>query len=222
MLTTAPPHARFLLLPGTGADGRMFPADWDRLPGEVIRVEWSACAGAATVPEAAERLIARYAIDAADTLVGVSLGGMVACEIARRRPVAALWLVGSATHPNQIARALRRIHPLIRAVPLRHIGRLVARSPYLAHRMFADADSQFIRAMILAIFRWEGAPHPLTPRPQIIHGRSDRVIPLRSGADHILPGGHMFMMDEAADCVDIILGSRRTSSLAGLTVSPCA
>lgn len=206
---SAPRSPRFLLLPGTGADGRLFPADWDRLPGEVIRVDWRDCAGARTLREAAEVLATRYDIRESDTLVGVSLGGMVACEIARLTRVAGLVLVASATHPREIASPWRIIHPLIRIVPLRLCQRIVARSPFLAHRMFSATDAAFIRDMIVAIFRWDGAHDALHPRPLRIHGRGDRVIPAPHDADHLLPGGHMFMMHAPAPCVDMILARQR-------------
>lgn len=205
----ATPHGRFFLLPGTGADERLFPADWDRLPGEVVRVNWRDCAGATSIREAAAALIARYGIRESDTLVGVSLGGMVAGEIATLTPVRGLVLIGSATHPRGVAAPLRLIHPLIRVVPLRLCQRIVARSPFLSHRMFAATDAAFIRTMIGAIFRWEGLPEKPSLRPLRIHGRRDIVIPPPADADHLLPGGHMFMMDAPGACVDILLAGRR-------------
>jgi len=205
----AMPPPRTFLLPGTGADGRMFPDVWSALPG-VVRVEWPRGGTWRTIPQVADHLIREQGITAEDTLVGVSLGGMVACEIANRIPVAGLVLVGSCTSPAAVSPVLRAIRPLIRVVPLRLAQALVRDSRRLEFRMFADADHRFVRAMCLAIFRWEGLRPETSVRPVTIHGRRDRVIPRVRDPDVVIDGGHMIAATHPRECTDAILrGSRR-------------
>lgn len=194
------PTRRIILLPGMGADGRLFPEVWDALPG-VVRVDWSECAGATTLGEAAEKLIRRHGIGPADRLVGISLGGMVACEIASRLRIASPVLIASTTHPRGVSRFLRLIHPLMRIVPLVPLQVALRYSPNLVHRMFARTDPGFLRAMVKAIFRWEGLSPAAELRPVRLHGRRDLVIPRPAGPARLFDGGHMFMVRDAAGCV---------------------
>lgn len=193
-------NGRIFLLPGMGADGRLFPEVWDELPG-VVRVGWSECAGATTLGAAAEKLIRRHEIGPGDRLVGISLGGMVACEIANRVRVSSLVLIASTTHPRGVSPFLRLIHPLMRVVPLRPLQALLRFSPSLVHRMFAESDPKFLRSMVRAIFRWEGLSPGAALEPIRLHGRRDRVIPCPSGRVRVFEGGHMFMVRAAGGCV---------------------
>ena len=203
---------RTFLLPGTGADGRMFPEVWSALPG-VVRVVWPRGDTWRTISRVAEHLIREYGITSADTLVGVSLGGMVACEIANRIPLAGLVLVGSCSSPAQTSPILRALHPLIRLVPLRLAQAVVRGSRRLEFRMFADADHRFVRAMCLAIFRWEGLRADAPVRPLRIHGRRDFVISRVDNPHVVLDGGHMISATHARECVAAILrrGVRRSA-----------
>lgn len=197
------PHGRILLLSGTGGDRRLFPKPWTELPG-VTPVDWPVWSGETTLGEIAARLIAEQAIGPDDLVVGTSLGGMVACEIANRTPVAGIVLVAGATHPREVVAPLRWIHPLIRIVPLRLVQKLVARWPRVQFRMFADSEAVFIRAAILAIFRWEGLrPDNAVPVFRI-HGRRDPVIRCPADADVILDAGHMVTISHAGECVDAV------------------
>jgi pimeloyl-ACP methyl ester carboxylesterase len=190
------------LLPGMGADGRMFPDAWRTLENSSI-IEWPTYDGERSIAALAKRVLAEHSIQAEDTIVGCSLGGMVACEIAKMKPVSSLVLIGSAITKNEISSLLSILHPLIDFTPLTFLQRCAAKLPADAAQMFSASDPGFIRAMCCAIFEWDG----LTEVPSNlvrIHGRRDLVIPVPSGIQHILDGGHLISMTHSQDCVRII------------------
>ncbi len=77
-------------LPGMGADRRMFPEPWETLAGFVPH-DWPAYSGERTVADFARTVVETFEIRDGDALIGTSLGGMVACEIAKIRKLRALF-----------------------------------------------------------------------------------------------------------------------------------
>ena len=92
-------------LPGMGADRRMFPAPWDGLP-DFVAHNWPRHGGERSLAQVAHKVCEVYNIQDGDVLVGASLGGMVACEVAKIRKLAALYLVGSARSKDEVNRFL--------------------------------------------------------------------------------------------------------------------
>lgn len=190
---------RTLLLPGMGADGRLFPEPWSALSNPV-RIAWPVWRGETTLGDVAARLIAEHDIGPEDRLVGVSLGGMVACEIANRTKVADVALIGSASSPAGVSSTLKFVRPLIDVVPLLAAQWLCHDSERLERRMFAETDARFLRAMCHAIFRWEGLRSGAI-RPFRIHGGHDRVIPCPVDVDVRIDAGHMVSVTHPKACV---------------------
>jgi pimeloyl-ACP methyl ester carboxylesterase len=117
--------ARLLLLPGLGADQRLFAALGAlRLPVVARRLP---------VPERSEPM-RRYALrfagefDLRDTdwIGGCSLGGMVASEIARHRPLAGLVLIGAALSSRTLATFVPQLARLRYLIPVRLLRPLPA------------------------------------------------------------------------------------------------
>ncbi|NIQ97221.1 MAG: alpha/beta hydrolase, partial [Desulfuromonadales bacterium] len=128
--------ARLILLPGLGADERMFENLEGVDPAPVIVRH--------LVPEPGERLdnyatrVAEWlAINADDVVGGSSFGGLVASAVARQRQVRALVLIGSALD----ASALGRSGTLARFVP-GWLLRSLLLSDRLLERVFAPEDTQ--------------------------------------------------------------------------------
>jgi pimeloyl-ACP methyl ester carboxylesterase len=191
-----------LALPGMGADERMFPAPWNSLP-NFTALNWKSWSGENSVPALAETICRNASIKDGDTLVGASLGGMVACEIAKLRRIKTLFLVGSATDQREVNRALELMRPLVN-LPLFDWLRISAgKIPHDLLHMFADADPAFIRTMCAAIFQWKGLGDAEV-KVFRIHGRSDLVIPCPAKPDLLLKGGHLISISHAAECVDFI------------------
>ena len=70
------------LFPGMGADRRMYSGPWSSLK-PLTCIEWPSYAGETSIADLAKRIIADHSITAGDLLVGSSLCGIVACEIAK-------------------------------------------------------------------------------------------------------------------------------------------
>lgn len=202
-----------------GADSAMFTGSWRQLP-DAVFVDWPTYEGEQTLTEIAARLVATYGITDGSIVVGTSLGGMVACEIARLRRLHRLVLIGSAVHPNEINPLLAALRPLAKLTPVDWMQWSAASMPGELARMFGRSNPDFIRAAIQAVFQWQGLG-PSLPSPVRIHGKSDRVIYAPRAPDLLLDGGHLIAMTHAQECCDFIQGiSRHPSSSSASTRAP--
>lgn len=187
------------VIPGMGADNTMFRDEW-RTVENCVFPNWPAYQGERTLRDVAERLVIEQGIQHGDVLVGHSLGGMVACEIATLRKLKLLILLGSASRKEEISGLLATLHPLATITPFRLAQIVAAKLPGNLYEMFVRSDPDFIRATCKAIFEWSG----LTPGCALVkrvHGRHDLVIPLPAGVDRIIEGGHMIPLTHSRDCV---------------------
>ena len=188
------------LLPGMGADHRMYSAPaWHTLPNSRF-LDWPEHRGEDSIAAIADRVIAEAGINDGDTIIGSSLGGIVGCEIANRLRLHSLVLIGSAQSPSEISTLLALLHPLAALAPLDFIRLSAGKLPDELCEMFVDSQAGFIRAMCRAIFEWPGLD-PLRIRPLCLHGRNDHVIPPPADADLLLDAGHLLAMTHAEECV---------------------
>ena len=190
-------------LPGMGADNRMYPGPWRSLTNATF-LDWPAYKGEDSIEAMGRRVAEEARIPDGAVLIGASLGGMVACEIARIRRVRELFLVGSAKNCLEINGVLNRLHPLIEHTPLEFFQSCAARLPREVTQMFGGSEAAFIRAMCHAVFEWLGLDGSLA-KPLRIHGRHDRVIPLPRDVNLVIEGGHLISMTHAQQCVDFVL-----------------
>jgi pimeloyl-ACP methyl ester carboxylesterase len=194
-------------LPGMGSDKRMFPSPWGTLP-DFAAHNWVQHKGEKTLAEVAHSVCAARGIKDGDILIGASLGGMVACEIAKIRKIPRLYLIGSATRNEEVNRLLAGLHPLAWVAPLGWLGFSAARIPMELAQMFAGIEVSFVRAMCSAIFEWKGLGISETKVIRI-HGRRDVVIPPPEKVDLLLDGGHLISITHAEDCVDFIRANEK-------------
>lgn len=177
----------------------MYPTPWTSIP-HFIAHDWTKVPRLASLQELAELMCTRCAINDGDSIVGSSLGGMVACEIARLRHVRAVFLIGSALHPTEVSRPLRLFSPLINFAPLRLLQRIARHIPAPLSQMYAASDPQFLRCMTKAVFSWRGALDCGT-RLVRIHGRHDPIIPRAQRVDLWVDGGHLLSMSHPEECM---------------------
>jgi pimeloyl-ACP methyl ester carboxylesterase len=189
-------------LPGMGADHRMFPEPWSQLP-DFIAHDWPGYSGEITLGDVALALCDKYAIRDGDSLIGASLGGMVACEITKIRKIETLYLIGSAINKQEVNSLLIALSSLAEITPVEWLKFSAGKIPSDLMQMFAEADAAFVRTMCRAIATWDGLPAPNT-RLYRIHGRYDFVIPLPHAVDLVLNGGHLITMTHAQECVAFI------------------
>ena len=191
-------------LPGMGADRRMYPAPWPTLPSFVAH-NWVRHSGEKTLVEVACSVCEASGIRDGDTLVGSSLGGMVACEITKIRKIPALYLIGSATQKEEVNPLLAKIHPLAQAAPINWLRLSAEKIPTEFSQMFSGIEASFVRAMCAAVFAWDGLGVSET-KVYRVHGKFDLMIPPVAKVDLLLGGGHLISITHARECVEFIRG----------------
>ncbi len=155
-------------------------------------------------------------------LIGCSLGGMMAVEIANRFSPVATILISSIPVNAHLPRYFRmahrlRLNRLVSASFLKKATRikhgLSVKSPTdrrLLRNMIEEGDDRFIKWAIDAVLRWE---NKTIPNPFFhIHGTRDEVFPIQfTRPTHtISKAGHLFLMTRPEELNNIlreILGS---------------
>lgn len=187
------------IYPGMGATAAMYPEEWRELISSRFH-NWPRWSGEKTIEDIAARIIDEHGIVAGDKVIGSSLGGIVACEVANQIELSDLVLIGSAVSQSEVSGLLKLLHPLVDMTPMRWIQFSSGKIPHDLSVMFADSDPEFIRHMCKAIFTWDGlnASVPLTR----IHGRKDHIIPPSESVDYLIDGGHLIAMTHAREVMD--------------------
>lgn len=204
---------RLFLLPGLGADERMF--ETLGAPG------LSLTPARLPVPEPDEpmpayslRVAARLQLRPEDWLGGASFGGLVAADIARRRPLGGLVLIGGALNSNALTGPAPLLGKLVRFMPLSPLrallstptGLSVAFGPLAAPQarlltdmLAATPDGMLREGGRLATGYFPGIP-PLC-RAHAIHGARDRLMrpPALPGCRMIADGGHGIAITHARE-----------------------
>ncbi|MES1161164.1 MAG: alpha/beta hydrolase, partial [Bacteroidota bacterium] len=172
---------------GIGGDRRLFHGI--RLP-EGFRtsyVDWILPGNKETLPDYALRLTEQIEPTQPFVLVGASLGGIMAVEIAKRLAPVATILISSIPVSSQLpvyytaARHLRlaQLLPTSFIKGASHFKRLFTRetgaNKKLMRQMIRDGDARFIKWGLNAVLEWrnEVKPQPLWH----IHGTRDEVFP---------------------------------------------
>jgi len=189
------------LYPGMGANASMFGPLWrSNVQGEFHN--WPEWSGEDSIAEIAAVIIKRDRIRPGDTIIGTSLGGIVACEIANQMKLERLILIGSAKNKSEINGILKALHPLLKLTPLTFLKMSASKIPGDLTQMFSQTDPKFLREMTKAVFNWQGLREDVpTTR---IHGKKDLVIPPPEKVDSLLDGGHLIVMTHAKECIDAI------------------
>jgi len=202
---------RVVLIPGMGADARLFaPQRAAGLDFEVPTLP---------IPQRGEDLPAYAArvrdaldLDGPCVLGGMSFGGMLACELAAICRTKAVVLIATCRNREPIPRYYYGAELLSRMLPdvvirrrcvassrlLASLERLDRAQYELIRDMSLNVPVLFLRRVARMILTWRGAP-PLPCPVYHIHGRRDRVIPIkRLNPDVVIEdGGHLINMTHA-------------------------
>jgi len=202
---------------GIGGDSRLFkhvqlPEGYD-----TRYVEWITPEKRERLPDYAFRLTEQIDTRQPFILVGMSLGGIMAVEIAKRYAPVATILIGSIPVSSHlpgyytVAGKLRLADLLPpsffkRAATLKRLlTREKNEDKAMIREVIRDGDPWFIKWGLKAVLEWrnEEIPHPLWH----IHGARDEVFPIWfTKPSHVIPrGGHMLVINHAAE-VNRILG----------------
>jgi pimeloyl-ACP methyl ester carboxylesterase len=203
---------------GIGADKRLFK--YIRLPKNfnAVYVDWTAPEKNETLSDYAVRLSLQIDTHRPFMLVGLSLGGLISVEIAKRFAPTATILIGSVPVSEHMPRyfAFARFLRLAKYLPVSFFKRTAmlkrlftrekADDKKLLLQIIREADSRFIKWALNAVLHWQNSqmPEPLWQ----IHGTRDEVFPiwLTRPSHTISKGGHMLVMTHA-DEVNRILGN---------------
>ncbi len=138
-------------------------------------------------------------------LLGVSIGGMLACEIADTLKPEKLIIISSASSKHQLPGRYRMLNkiPIYKIVPgwLSKAGTYILQPilepetrarKALWKKMIADKDPMFLKRSIPMIIVWEREAPP--ENLVHIHGDRDHTLPLKNiEADYVIPHGNHLM-----------------------------
>lgn len=196
---------------GLAADKRVFHQV--QLPEgyEAVYLEWITALEGETLQQYACRMAAD--IDAREpfVLVGLSMGGMIATEIAKQLNPVATILISSIPLSSHLPGYFRlaakfRLHKIIpigmiksAAVAKRFITRENAADKKLLRQVIKESDPVFIRWCLGAVLNWHNEELP--PRLYHIHGSRDEVLPARFTRPTLLikKAGHMLVLTNARE-----------------------
>jgi pimeloyl-ACP methyl ester carboxylesterase len=193
-------------IPGIGADYRLFLHL--RLPEgyEPAYVHWIPPIKKEQLSDYAHRLIQQVDTTEPFILAGLSLGGIMAVEMAKRIQPVCTILISSVPVSDDLPRLYRIAGALqlSRLVPasLLKLGAIIKHSIWMStaagrrlmRQVIRAADDRFIRWALNAVLKWRNST---IPQPFYhIHGSRDEVFPIRlTTPTHIFPkGGHMFLI----------------------------
>ena len=175
--------------PGMGATSAMYNEAWRSLANAKFH-DWPKWNGETSLELWAKHLIDEHGILEGDIIIGSSLGGMIACEIANQLELQEIILLGSAIDPKEINSLLAWLKPLAKFAPIEVLQFSGSKVPSEIAAMFSQSNPQFIRAMCQAIFAWQDLKVDI--KVSRIHGSNDLVIPCPQNVDHIIAkAGHL-------------------------------
>ncbi|MBK9419537.1 MAG: alpha/beta fold hydrolase [Flavobacteriales bacterium] len=196
-------------LPGVGCDKRLFSRI--QLQGVDVRyLEWPPFPEGCTLAELAAEMRAGVDVIEPHILAGVSMGGMVAQELALLTTPQKVILISTWTGPSEFPQHVR----IGRALHLPNlIGSFTMWATWPFKRMLGERDratdqllwdmarqqtASKIKRGIQAVLRWQGSRWK--GRLVRIHGTNDHVVPLGFPVDHaIVNGSHIMVLDRAAE-----------------------
>jgi len=193
-----------------GADERVFRNI--QLNGhEIVHLNWIPPIASESLKSYALRLAARINNNEPFGLVGLSLGGMVATEIASvLHPVKTVLISSiscSASMPPYYRFAgylrLHKIIPISFLKTLAKWKRLVTKEnsadKKMLRMMIEESDPHFMRWAFAAALSWKRTERPANCFH--IHGSSDAILPMRfAKPDHVIPrAGHLMVLTRARE-----------------------
>jgi pimeloyl-ACP methyl ester carboxylesterase len=214
-----PSDVPLFLLPGMGADARLFRPQLGALPNAVVP-PWLPPDPRESLADYARRFADAIRPDGPCFVGGASFGGFVALEMAPHLNALGCFLIGSAREPSAMPkriRWLRAVGGIIGILPFRVLApgawlarQTVGRFSHPLTRSFLrhlqEADASFLRWGSRAALRWKPSPATAAVRIFQIHGERDRIFPARrTHAEVILPGGgHLISLTHASAVNDFL------------------
>ncbi len=211
--------SRIYLIAGLGADTRVYNNINLSDEHEVITVDWIEPAFNETLVTYAQRLIYQYNIKPNSVLIGNSLGGVIAVEMAKFIPVEKVILISSIKTSNEapwyfkLFRALP-VYKLIPGKAFNSMGGMV--KPLFGHMSKEDAwlfgdmlkksSPVFMKWAMYAILHWKNEVIP--PNLYHITGDKDLVFDYKriKNVTIVKGGTHIMIFDKAKEINKLLKG----------------
>jgi len=196
---------------GLGADERVFKHIILPPGYEAVHLRWIKPEANESLSHYAGRLAAGIDFSKPFSLVGLSMGGMIATDIARTHPPHKLILISSVPLSNalpfyyHIAGKLR-LHRLVPISLLKNMSALkrlftteTSEDKKMLRTMIRHADAGFLRWALGAILSWKNERQP--ENLVHIHGSADLVLPARYAKPGLIiqGAGHMMVLNRATE-----------------------
>jgi pimeloyl-ACP methyl ester carboxylesterase len=210
--------SRIFLIPGLGADSRVYN-NIDLKNFDVTRIEWIEPDSTDTLLTYAQKLVSQYNISDNSIIIGNSLGGMLAIEIAKLLPVKKVILISSIKTIDEAPGYFKffRAFPLYKIIPggvftgmdslvEPLFGHMSKADSWLFRDMLKKSSPVFIKWAMGAALKWDNRVIP----PNVIHitGDKDLVFSYKKIKDAIIvKGGTHIMIFEKAGEMNRILKS---------------
>jgi len=203
---------------GLAADRRVFKHIVLPSRYKIIHLDWIMPLSKESLSTYALRLAQGIDTTSPFILVGLSMGGMMASEIAKRLHPVLTVLISAVPVDSQLPTYFRWAHKLNlqKLLPVKWLkhASVVKRifmpetpdDKAIIRQVIRDSDPEFIKWAIEAILTWK---NEIKPAPLLhIHGSRDEVLPVRfTRPTHIIQGGtHLMVMGRAAE-INAILSS---------------
>jgi pimeloyl-ACP methyl ester carboxylesterase len=204
------------LISGIAADRRLFRRI--QLPAgiEPVYIDWINPVRQETLSNYAHRLAENINAGEPFILIGTSLGGIMATEIAMQLRPAITIIIGSIPVNSQLPDYFRiagilKIHKLIpgslykvSAILKHYFSRGNAEDRKIIIQMISETDGRFIRWGIDAVLNWKNSRLPESLFH--IHGTRDEMFPysLTSPTHTILKGDHVIVINRADEVNEMI------------------
>jgi len=194
------------LIPGLGADHRLF-GKLDLSGHTVHYLDWPPMPAGSTMKDYAAALALQVDTTRPHVLIGVSMGGMVAQELAALTKPVKVIIISSWKGPEEMPRQIRMLrgtHPermltpmiLKQTLPLARwqMGIDSPEDVALFDQLITVHSIDQLKGQINACLSWSGPSEPVKGLVHI-HGDKDRLMPIANVKEaHVISGGSHFMV----------------------------
>jgi pimeloyl-ACP methyl ester carboxylesterase len=207
---------KIFLISGLGADTRLYN-NIDLHEHEVVPVDWIEPYITDTLTTYAQKIIFQYNIQPGSVIIGTSLGGMIAIEIAKHLPINKVILISSIKTISEAPwyfKVFRNV-PAYKLLPgsgfkkfgflIKPIfGQFTDHDAWLFQDMLKKSSPIFVKWAMGAVLKWDNQTIP----PNVYHiiGDRDRVFnyKLIKDATVIKGGTHIMVFDKAKQINELL------------------
>ncbi len=208
------------VISGLCADERMFQRIHFPEYADVHFVKWEKPLTNESLENYITRLLQKFDLTKPVVLLGLSFGGVVVQEVARKINPKGTIIISSISSPREMPWYFRmaqrvglyRIAPfgLLRSMSAfarRIFGATQDDTKKLLAQYSKECDVDLLKWSVKQILLWRGEKCP--GNFFHIHGSSDRLLPLKNkNVDAVIEGGGHFMVYEQGEKIEIILGEQ--------------